>query len=159
MAAIYLTFDDGPDPDFTPRVLDVLGEAQVHATFFVIGTQARRWPEVIRRAASEGHDIANHSYSHRHPWWMSERAARAEVRGGAEAVSDVLGTAPTFFRPPHGRERACMRDVCTTIHIIGAAIVSLQTPMFTALYSCRRHAALKTCIRMMQEKIGELRVG
>ena len=110
MPFIYLTFDDGPDPNFTPRVLDVLGEAQVQATFFVIGTQALRWPELIRRAASEGHEIANHSYSHRHPWWMSERAARAEVRGGAEAVSDVLGAAPKFFRPPHGRERACMRD-------------------------------------------------
>jgi peptidoglycan/xylan/chitin deacetylase (PgdA/CDA1 family) len=110
MPSIYLTFDDGPDPDFTPRVLDVLGEARVSATFFVIGTQARRWPELVRRAAREGHEIANHSYSHRHPWLMSARAARTEVRGGAEVVSDVLGTAPRFFRPPHGRERECMRD-------------------------------------------------
>ena len=82
MENIYLTFDDGPDPDFTPRVLDVLGEARVSATFFVIGTQARHFPELVRRAAREGHEIANHSYSHRHPWLMSTRAARAEVRDG-----------------------------------------------------------------------------
>ena len=110
MASIYLTFDDGPDPDFTPRVLDVLGEAQMHATFFVIGTQAHRWPELVRRAAQEGHAIANHSFSHRHPWLMSTRAARTEVRRGAEVVSDVVGRSPTLFRPPHGRMRSCMRE-------------------------------------------------
>lgn len=110
MRAIHLTFDDGPDPRFTPRVLDVLAEAGVRATFFTIGREARRFPELVRRAAAEGHEIANHSFSHRHPWLVSERTARAEVRECAEVLSDVLGMRPRFFRPPHGRMRACMSD-------------------------------------------------
>ncbi|NLG75352.1 MAG: polysaccharide deacetylase family protein [Xanthomonadaceae bacterium] len=110
MHRIHLTFDDGPDPDFTPRVLDVLGEAGMRATFFAIGKQARRFPELIRRAVAEGHEVANHSFSHRHPWFVRERTARAEVRECAEVLSDVLGQRPRFFRPPHGRRRACMDD-------------------------------------------------
>jgi peptidoglycan/xylan/chitin deacetylase (PgdA/CDA1 family) len=110
MSHIYLTFDDGPDPDFTPRILDALGEADMRATFFTIGEQARRSPELVRRAAAEGHEIANHSFSHRHPWLMGSRAARQEVRQGAEVLRDVLGRAPRYFRPPHGRMRACMSD-------------------------------------------------
>jgi peptidoglycan/xylan/chitin deacetylase (PgdA/CDA1 family) len=107
---IYLTFDDGPDPEWTPRVLDALANAQVKATFFAIGEQAQRAPELMRRIYSAGHAIGNHTFSHRHPWFMSQRTARAQVRDGANALSDVLGAAPRFYRPPHGRQRACMSD-------------------------------------------------
>lgn len=107
---IYLTFDDGPDPEWTPRVLDALAEAQVRATFFAIGAQAQRSPELVRRIHAAGHAIGNHTYSHRHPWLMSQRAARAQVRDGAQALSDLIGTSPRFYRPPHGRYRACMSD-------------------------------------------------
>jgi peptidoglycan-N-acetylglucosamine deacetylase len=107
---IYLTFDDGPDPEWTPRVLDALEQAQVKATFFAIGEQAQRAPELMRRIQSAGHAIGNHTYSHRHPWFMSQRSARAQVRDGAEALSEVLGIAPRFYRPPHGRQRSCMSD-------------------------------------------------
>jgi peptidoglycan/xylan/chitin deacetylase (PgdA/CDA1 family) len=107
---VYLTFDDGPDPEWTPRVLDALDQAQVKATFFAIGEQARRAPDVMRRIHSAGHAIGNHTYSHRHPWFMSQRTARAQVRDGAKALIDVLGVAPRFYRPPHGRQRACMSD-------------------------------------------------
>jgi peptidoglycan/xylan/chitin deacetylase (PgdA/CDA1 family) len=108
--SIYLTFDDGPDPEWTPRVLDVLDKARVHATFFAIGQQAQRSPELLRRIHSAGHAIGNHTFSHRHPWFMSSRTARAQVRDGAKALSDVIGEAPRFYRPPHGRYRACMSD-------------------------------------------------
>jgi peptidoglycan-N-acetylglucosamine deacetylase len=107
---VYLTFDDGPDPDWTPRVLDALDKAQVRATFFAIGAQAQHSPELMRRIYSAGHAIGNHTYSHRHPWLMSRRAARAQVRDGAEALSDIIGVAPRFYRPPHGRSRTCMSD-------------------------------------------------
>ncbi len=107
---IYLTFDDGPDPEWTPRVLDALAAAQVKATFFAIGEQAVRAPELMRRIQAGGHAIGNHTFSHRHPWFMSQRTARAQVRDGANALSDVLGSAPKLYRPPHGRQRACMSD-------------------------------------------------
>lgn len=107
---VYLTFDDGPDPEWTPRVLDVLEQADVKATFFAIGQQAQRAPDLMRRIHAAGHAVGNHTFSHRHPWFMSQRTARAQVRDGANALSDVLGVTPRFYRPPHGRQRACMSD-------------------------------------------------
>lgn len=107
---VYLTFDDGPDPNWTPQILDVLGEVRMHATFFAIGEHAHREPELLRRVAAAGHAIGNHTFSHRHPWSMSEADARAQVRDGAQALSDVLGRPPYLYRPPHGRDRACMAD-------------------------------------------------
>jgi peptidoglycan/xylan/chitin deacetylase (PgdA/CDA1 family) len=107
---IYLTFDDGPDPEWTPRILDLLGEAHAQATFFVIGEQARRAASLVRRIVEEGHALGNHTLSHRHPWTMTSRAARAQVRDGAAAISEAAGAMPSLFRPPHGRRRPCMTD-------------------------------------------------
>jgi len=107
---VYLTFDDGPDPEWTPRVLDALEQAKAKATFFAVGQQAQRLPDLIRRVHDAGHAVGNHTFSHRHPWFMSQQTARAQVRDGANAISDVLGVAPRFYRPPHGRQRACMSD-------------------------------------------------
>lgn len=105
---VYLTFDDGPDPQWTPRVLDILARAGATATFFVIGALARRTPELLRQTVADGHDIGNHTFGHRHPWTMSRAKARGQVRDGAAAIADILGSAPRFYRPPHGRNRDCM---------------------------------------------------
>lgn len=118
---VYLTFDDGPDPDWTPQILDALGEAGMHATFFVIGEQAQREPGLLRRVAAAGHAIGNHTFSHRHPWSMSEADARAQVRDGAKALRDVLGRPASLYRPPHGRDRACMADEA---RLLGEHLVS-----------------------------------
>jgi peptidoglycan-N-acetylglucosamine deacetylase len=107
---VYLTFDDGPDRNWTPQILDLLAETDMQATFFVIASRAQLEPDLIRRIVDEGHLIGNHSYSHRHPWFMTARTARAEVRDGATALGDMLGYAPRLFRPPHGRQRRCMND-------------------------------------------------
>lgn len=105
---LYLTFDDGPDPQWTPRVLDILAEAAVPATFFVIGRLAVRYPALVRRIVADGHDVGNHTWSHRHPWAVLSSAARREVRDGAAAIAGIVDRAPKFFRPPHGRLRRCM---------------------------------------------------
>jgi peptidoglycan-N-acetylglucosamine deacetylase len=63
--AVALTFDDGPDPVFTPRVLDILAQFGVRATFFVIGKRAEQHPEIIRAIAEAGHEVGNHTYTHR----------------------------------------------------------------------------------------------
>lgn len=107
---VHLTFDDGPDAQWTPKVLDILAAAQAEATFFVVGRAARAAPALLRRIAACGHAIGNHTYSHRHPWTMTEAAARREVRDGAAAIADTTGRAPVAYRPPHGRLRACMVD-------------------------------------------------
>jgi peptidoglycan-N-acetylglucosamine deacetylase len=105
---VYLTFDDGPDPLWTPRVLDLLGARAVTATFFAIGRTARAHTALVRRIMIEGHALGNHTWSHRHPWWQSARRAQQDVRDGAAAIADITGVAPRTFRPPHGRLRRCM---------------------------------------------------
>jgi len=107
---IFLTFDDGPDENWTPRILDLLAEASAPATFFVIGCRARSAAGLLRRSVAEGHDIGNHGWSHRHPFTMSARRARAQVADGALALADLLGRPARYFRPPHGRVRRCMVD-------------------------------------------------
>jgi peptidoglycan/xylan/chitin deacetylase (PgdA/CDA1 family) len=105
---VYLTFDDGPDARWTPRILDILAQANVCATFFVVGRFALEQVALVRRVAANGHELGNHTWSHRHPWMMLASTARKEVRDGAAAIADLIGRAPKFFRPPHGRLRRCM---------------------------------------------------
>jgi peptidoglycan-N-acetylglucosamine deacetylase len=107
---IYLTFDDGPDPDWTPRVLDVLAFHGALATFFLLGQRALSHPDIVRMIVAGGHEIGNHGFSHRHPWRMREKAARQEVRDGSAALEDISGQPVKLFRPPYGRVRGCMRD-------------------------------------------------
>jgi len=107
---IYLTFDDGPDDDWTPRVLGALDRAGARATFFVIGRAARNSPALLRRVAAAGHEIGNHGYNHRHPWAISVADARAEVRDGADAIAQSTGAMPRLYRPAFGRLRRAMSD-------------------------------------------------
>ena len=107
--AVALTFDDGPDPDYTPAVLDLLAAAQVPATFFLIAREALRHPGLVRRIVAEGHTLGNHGWSHRHPWLQSAAGARRELRDGAVALTQLAGVAVRWYRPPHGRLRPCLR--------------------------------------------------
>ena len=105
---VYLTFDDGPDARWTPGILELLAQANVLTTFFVVGRRALEQPALVRRIAAHGHALGNHTFSHRHPWTMAAPTARKEVRDGAATIADLTGVAPRFFRPPHGRLRRCM---------------------------------------------------
>jgi peptidoglycan/xylan/chitin deacetylase (PgdA/CDA1 family) len=109
-ARVALTFDDGPDAEWTPRVLDVLDSTRTKATFFVSGQAAQRAPGLLRRALLAGHALGNHGYSHAHPWLMGAARARAEVRDGAAAIADAAGSVPRLYRPAFGRLRAAMSD-------------------------------------------------
>jgi peptidoglycan-N-acetylglucosamine deacetylase len=111
---VHLTFDDGPDPTWTPRCLEQLAHANARATFFIIGANATRNRSLVRRIAAEGHAIGNHTFTHAHPWTMNARRARAEVRDGARAIADVLGFEAKLFRPPHGARRSCMLEEAQT---------------------------------------------
>ena len=105
---VFLSFDDGPDARWTPEVLELLAAAGARATFFVIGRAARGERALLRRIAACGHEVGNHTWSHRHPWSVSATAARREVRDGAAAIEDILGCRSGWFRPPYGRLRAAM---------------------------------------------------
>lgn len=101
--ACYLTFDDGPDPAWTPRVLDLLARGDALATFFVIGRLAQAHGPLLRAVHAAGHAIGNHAFGHRHAWTMTRGLARREIREGSDAVAQAIGARPAWFRPPHGR--------------------------------------------------------
>jgi peptidoglycan-N-acetylglucosamine deacetylase len=103
---LALTFDDGPDPEWTPRVLDALGAAGVRATFFLVGARAQRAPAVVRRLADEGHEIGNHSWSHRSLWLCGPRATAREIHQAHHRLADLAGAPPRHFRPPWGMVNA-----------------------------------------------------
>lgn len=100
--AVCLTFDDGPHPEHTPRLLDVLRRHGIPATFFVIGQAAERHPDLVRRMAAEGHTVGNHTFSHAKPDQTSARQLLDEIRRTRELLARLLGEAPTLFRPPCG---------------------------------------------------------
>ncbi|HET7456088.1 MAG TPA: polysaccharide deacetylase family protein [Gemmatimonadaceae bacterium] len=99
---VALTFDDGPNPEATPRILDALGEAGVPATFFVLGRHAERWPELVARAVAEGHEVANHGYFHRKLHDRSPGYVRRDLSLGTTALDRAAGVRARFFRAPHG---------------------------------------------------------
>ena len=99
-----LTFDDGPHPETTPRVLDLLAEHQQRATFFCIGRHAEQHPDIVRRIHAEGHSLGLHSYSHSRLFncWPPGKV-RADLEANAKALADATGTAPPrLWRPPVG---------------------------------------------------------
>ncbi|MEW6581352.1 MAG: polysaccharide deacetylase family protein [Actinomycetota bacterium] len=97
-----LTFDDGPGPS-TPAVLDALAAEGVRATFFVLGRQARRHPEVVRRIRAEGHEVANHGYDHGILLFRDGRHVEDQLARTEDAVREATGAAPhPLFRAPHG---------------------------------------------------------
>jgi peptidoglycan/xylan/chitin deacetylase (PgdA/CDA1 family) len=99
---VSLTFDDGPNPDATPRILDALGEQGVKATFFILGAHAERWPELVRRVVAEGHQIGNHGYFHRKLHLKSPHYVKRDIELGKRAIERAGGATPRLFRAPHG---------------------------------------------------------
>ncbi len=101
-AGVALTFDDGPHPEGTPAVLEALAAAGARATFFVIGEQVQRRPELVRRILTEGHVVALHGYRHRLQLRLTPAAVSDDIRRGAAVLQDASGLAPAWHRPPFG---------------------------------------------------------
>jgi peptidoglycan-N-acetylglucosamine deacetylase len=99
---IAMTFDDGPHTTLTPKLLDLLAAHHIKATFFVLGECVEQNPDVLRRAAREGHEIGNHSWSHPNFGKMSDEAVRSQLRRTDEIIKSVTGVRPTLLRPPYG---------------------------------------------------------
>lgn len=99
---IALTFDDGPHPAFTPKLLALLTKHKVKATFFVVGEMAEKHPELVRAEAAAGHVIANHTYHHVNLVKIPATQVAAEISACGEVVQSITGRAPHLFRPPGG---------------------------------------------------------
>ena len=99
---VALTFDDGPDPQFTPRILDALAEMDVSATFFLVGDQASKCPGLVQRIASSGHAVGTHGASHPEPRHLRFADLHRDYLLGRRIVEEILGTSVSLFRPPKG---------------------------------------------------------
>jgi peptidoglycan/xylan/chitin deacetylase (PgdA/CDA1 family) len=108
---IALTFDDGPDPVWTPRVLALLAEHRVRGSFFLVGDRAMRSPDVVRAIAAGGHEIGNHGWAHRSLWLCGPRRTASEIGRCQEVLAGLTGRAPALFRPPWGMVNAAMFPV------------------------------------------------
>jgi peptidoglycan/xylan/chitin deacetylase (PgdA/CDA1 family) len=99
---VAVTFDDGPHPQGTPAVLDALDALGWRATFFVLGEQVRRYPQIVQETARRGHAVALHGDSHRYLIGRSPGAAVRDLRRGRDTLAELLGEAPLWWRPPYG---------------------------------------------------------
>ncbi len=111
---IAMTFDDGPSATLTPKLLDLLAAHHIKATFFVIGENVAEHPEIVARAAREGHEIGNHSWSHPNFGKMSDESVRRQLQQTDDAIKNATGKRPTLMRPPYGsitaREKRWIHD-------------------------------------------------
>ncbi|WP_217592150.1 polysaccharide deacetylase family protein [Cohnella sp. GbtcB17] len=99
---VALTFDDVPDPRYTPLVLNVLKRKRVHATFFVVGSRAAKHPGLVRRIVNEGHAVGNHTYSHPELPKLSLGQVRREIERTGAKIKETTGFEPAMIRPPYG---------------------------------------------------------
>ena len=99
---VALTFDDGPNPEATPRILDALAATGTVATFFLLGRHVERWPALAERVAAEGHVVGNHGWFHRKLHTQSPASVRRDLELGTAAIIGATGVRPAVFRAPHG---------------------------------------------------------
>jgi len=101
---VVITFDDGPDPTWTPRILDILKNAHAKATFFVIGSQAEKYPDLIQRMVAEGHEIGNHTFTHPNLAGISRERAVLELNATQRLIESLTGRSTVWFRPPYAAD-------------------------------------------------------
>ena len=99
--AVAITFDDGPNPIYTPQVLEIFAKAEGKATFFMIGEQMEKNPELVKEAAEQGHEIGNHTYTHPKLTELTPADCLAEIERTEQMIRELTGKKPVTFRPPY----------------------------------------------------------
>ena len=108
---VALTFDDGPDPRFTPAILKTLAEEDVQATFFMVGKHVEKYPQLAQQVAAAGHEIGNHTYNHVNLLQAPPERMIAEIEQGEEAIFNATHQRPSLFRPPRGLYEARLMEI------------------------------------------------
>ena len=101
---VVLTFDDGPDPKYTPQILEILKKTGVKATFFLVGSRAELYPELVRRIVREGHEIGNHTYTHPNVGLITDSQVKVELNATQRLIEAICGRSTTLFRPPYNAD-------------------------------------------------------
>jgi peptidoglycan/xylan/chitin deacetylase (PgdA/CDA1 family) len=146
---LALTFDDGPNATWTPRLLDVLAMHDVRATFFLLGGRAEAEPNLVRRIAGAGHVIGNHSWSHPNMARSSSDVIREQLRRTQGALEQITGAAVKFFRPPYGARRPAVFRI--------AREMGLKLVLWNAMTSDWDDPSAERIARQLAERIDSLR--
>ena len=139
---LAITFDDGPNPVITPKLLDLLDRYNARSTFFLIGRYARQCPDLMREIVSRGHVIGNHTETHPNLFLRGPSQIREELRRCQDAIANALNAAPKWFRPPWGLRNPWVARV--------ARELDLRTAMWTLLPSDWRAPTAEWLIPRMQ---------
>lgn len=147
-ADLALTFDDGPNPVWTPRLLTLLADHGVKATFFLMGSRAKQEPALVRRIAAEGHLVGNHSWSHPNLSLQNAKRIREELAQTSETLEQITGKQVRYFRPPFGARRPAV------FHI--ARSLGLTTVLWNAMTSDWREPSPERISKDLTRRIDAL---
>src|SRR5438874_11827210 len=139
---LAITFDDGPNPAITPKLLDLLDRHNAKATFFLIGRYVRECPELVKETVARGHLVGNHTETHPNLFRLSRREIRIELRLCHDAISNALGSPPKWFRPPFGFRNPWV--------VPSARELGYRTVMWTLLPGDRKERPLEWLIPRLQ---------
>ena len=145
---LALTFDDGPNSLWTPRLLDLLSRRGVRATFFLVGSRAQAEPSLVRQILSAGHLIGNHSWSHRNLALAPSSTIEDQLSRANQAIAEITGSSPRFFRPPYGARRPA------TLRI--ARRLGLTPVLWNAMTSDWKNPSADAIALRLQSKIDHL---
>jgi peptidoglycan/xylan/chitin deacetylase (PgdA/CDA1 family) len=139
---VLLTFDDGPDPEFTPQILEILKENDIKSIFFIIGSKAEKHPNIISKILSDGHLIANHTYTHSNlfPLFSSKKVFK-EIQLTNDIIRNISGKENLFFRPPIGY----------TNPIIARAVSSMELTLIG--WSGRSYDTVLTSVDLLKKRV------
>lgn len=114
---IALTFDDGPKPEHSPKILDILDTYGIKASFFVVGKEAKTYPDIILRMDQAGHEICNHTYSHERLDTLTDQQLELEFSSTNQIIKQITGKETRYFRPPGGRFNRIILEKLTKYHL------------------------------------------
>src|SRR5580693_5715116 len=139
---LAITFDDGPNPAITPKLLDLLDRYSAHATFFLIGRFVRECPALVKETVARGHEVGNHTELHPNLFWLNPTKVQVELRLCHDAIRHAIGTPPKWFRPPFGLRNPWV--------IPAARDLGCQTVMWTLIPGDWRKKPAEWLIQRMQ---------
>jgi peptidoglycan/xylan/chitin deacetylase (PgdA/CDA1 family) len=145
---LALTFDDGPNPAFTPRLLDALASHDVRATFFMVGSHAQAEPELVRRIVAEGHLIGNHSWSHANLALASAGRVGEELARTSQTLEQIAGVPVRLFRPPFGARRPAVLRI--------ARELGLEPVLWNAMTSDWKEPSAEAIVERLTRTIDRL---
>jgi len=114
---VYLTFDDGPDPTFIPKILNILQKESAQATFFVLGNKAARNEKLIKQIHQEGHEIGIHSFIHKHLFLQSKKHIYDQLEQSKKIIEQIIEQPVCYFRPPFGTFSPRLIKICTDLKL------------------------------------------